>query len=586
MMPATISLPSFSSWWITTGPAIANHLWQSTLFAGVAALLALTLRHNHARVRFWLWFAASAKFLLPFSLLLGLGNHWAWKTVADSQSTLSFVVQEISEPFATPRQAVPAASAVITTAARLLPSILLVVWLCGFVTVVFFWLLRWRRTIATARGARSANSGPELEALRRVEQRRRCARPLELIVCESAPKRPVEPGISGVFHPVLLLPAGIADRLNDAQLEAIITHELCHVRRRDNLAAVVHMLVEAIFWFHPLVWWLGSRLVDERERACDEEVLEMGSDPQAYAEGILKVCEFYLESPLVCVAGVTGSNLKRRIEAIMMRQIAHKIGLGKKLLLAVTGATAIIGPVAVGLLNPAPIRAQTQSAHDPSLAFHDVSITPNKTGERLSTLPLSPVNGVFKATNVSLRSLIEYAYGIRHIQLSGTPDWLDSERYDLTANVLDSLSKPQIKAAMQELLADRFKLRIHREMKNLPTYELVVGTTGPKFSGVQASPGEVISSRIMVNSGHLAAKKCQVGALVDVLEQTTGRIVSDKTGLKGIYDFTLDWTAAPPDSATSIIRALPEQLGLELNAQTALVEMFIIDRVERIQAAP
>ena len=92
--------------------------------------------------------------------------------------------------------------------------------------------------------------------------------------------------------------------------KANVTHELRHVCRRDNLAAVVHMLVEAIFWFYPLVWWLGSRLVDERERACDEEVLLLGSAPQSYAEGILKICEFYLESPVVCAAGVTGSNLK------------------------------------------------------------------------------------------------------------------------------------------------------------------------------------------------------------------------------------------------------------------------------------
>lgn len=81
-------------------------------------------------------------------------------------------------------------------------------------------------------------------------------------------------------------------KLTDAQLESVIAHELCHVRRHDNLAAALHMLVEAVFWFHPLVWWIGARLVDERERACDEEVVRLGSDPQIYAESILKVCEF------------------------------------------------------------------------------------------------------------------------------------------------------------------------------------------------------------------------------------------------------------------------------------------------------
>src|SRR6266576_923925 len=77
----------------------------------------------------------------------------------------------------------------------------------------------------------------------------------------------------------------------------MLAHELWHVQRRDNLAAAVHMLVEAVFWFHPLLWWLGARLVEERERACDEEVLEMGKERQVYAESILKICEFCVESP-------------------------------------------------------------------------------------------------------------------------------------------------------------------------------------------------------------------------------------------------------------------------------------------------
>ena len=91
-------------------------------------------------------------------------------------------------------------------------------------------------------------------------------------------------GVFEFFRPVLLLPEGIAERLMREHLAAIVAHELCHVRSRDNLAAAVHMLVEAIFWFHPLVWWIGRRLVDERERACDEEVLRPGSEPEVYAE--------------------------------------------------------------------------------------------------------------------------------------------------------------------------------------------------------------------------------------------------------------------------------------------------------------
>ena len=151
------------------------------------------------------------------------------------------------------------------------------VWFCGFVVVAAGWAREWLRIRAIVRAASPL--------------------PLDLPIQVVATAARLEPGVVGMFRPVLLLPEGITARLTQAQLQAVLAHELCHVRRRDNLTAAVHMLVEALFWFHPLVWWLGARLVDERERACDEEVLQLGGEPQAYAESILRVCEFYLESP-------------------------------------------------------------------------------------------------------------------------------------------------------------------------------------------------------------------------------------------------------------------------------------------------
>jgi len=121
-----------------------------------------------------------------------------------------------------------------------------------------------------------------------------------------------------------------------------VAHELCYVRRRDNLATVIHMAVEVVFWFHPLVWWLGARLIGERERACDEEVLRNGGEPRAYTEGILKICELYLASPLACVAGVTGGDLKRRIEAIMSNRAAHRLNYAKKAILADAAIAVVV----------------------------------------------------------------------------------------------------------------------------------------------------------------------------------------------------------------------------------------------------
>jgi beta-lactamase regulating signal transducer with metallopeptidase domain len=180
-----------------------------------------------------------------------------------------------------PLVTIPAAGAeVAATAYRSYASAALFLWFCGCAAIAACWATRWKR----------------------MQELRMRATPLRIrsgiasaVPIMSAPGL-VEPGVFGVFRPVLLLPAGIAERLNQSQLEAILAHELCHVRRRDNLTAAIHMAVQAAFWFHPLVWWLGARLVDERERACDEEVLRLGNKPQVYAEGILRVCKLYVES--------------------------------------------------------------------------------------------------------------------------------------------------------------------------------------------------------------------------------------------------------------------------------------------------
>jgi beta-lactamase regulating signal transducer with metallopeptidase domain len=275
-----LALATFSSFsWEGMGMRLANHLWQSTVFGGVVWLLTLLLRKNQAQARCSLWLIASAKFLIPFSLLTGLGSHLARsKTPAIAQPEFLIAIETIGQPFSSTSSnpvSSPASSSSFAVALRFLPVFLLVAWLCGCLAVFCLWWLRWRRLRMARRAGLLAKSGRELEALRRVKQSGRMNGQIGVILSESA----LEPGILGVFHPVLLLPAGISERLNDEELNAILVHELCHVRRRDKLGAALHMLVEALFWFHPQVWWIGARLVDERERACDEEVLRLGAAP-------------------------------------------------------------------------------------------------------------------------------------------------------------------------------------------------------------------------------------------------------------------------------------------------------------------
>jgi TonB family protein len=220
--------------------------------------------------------------------------------------------------------------------------------------------------------------GREVETLRRLERMGGVQKRIELVVTRTS----LEPGIFGIAQPVLMWPEGISGRLEDANLEAVLAHEVWHVRRRDNLTAAIHMFVEAIFWFYPVVWWLGARLLEERERACDEEVLELGTDRHVYAASILKVCEFCVESPLTCVSGVTGADLKKRMVAIMNENVVHKLDFGRKLLLSTAGLLAIAVPITLGLTNAKSSRAESpgentaakvpQTEHHPTRVSKDV----------------------------------------------------------------------------------------------------------------------------------------------------------------------------------------------------------------------
>jgi uncharacterized protein (TIGR03435 family) len=364
-----MTLSSLSLMCASVVSALGNHLWQSTIFAGAVALLSLTLRKYQARWRYGLWLTASAKFLIPFSLLIGVGSHLRW-TAPQQRSTPDMYVtlNEMGQPFTgasvlrTPMHAAAMQPAMVHPSAASLPELLAAIWLCGFIAVLAYWYVQWRRISTLVREAKPLPEGREVEMLRRMEQLAGLPNRIEMLLSASA----MEPGIFGMVRPVLLWPEGISRHLDDAHLDAVLAHEVAHVQRRDNLTCALHMLVEAIFWFHPVVWWLEKRLVEERERACDEEVVRIGKQPQVYAESILKVCEFCVEAPLSCVSGITGADLKKRIVQIMTERVARNLDFSKKLLLAGVALLAVCVPIVFGQVvakQGASLTAATSAEH-------------------------------------------------------------------------------------------------------------------------------------------------------------------------------------------------------------------------------
>jgi beta-lactamase regulating signal transducer with metallopeptidase domain len=307
--------------------ALLDHLWQSTLFAGAIVALMPLFRRQSAALRFALWFAASMKFLVPFAALAALGRALLGAVTPDVAAPLlsairpAAVSMHLAAPLMMPAPAhIPAA------------EVAAIVWAVGMVAITLLCLSRWLELRASLRTASTVASSA----------------PVPVKTASSF----LEPGLVGIFRPVILLPHGLSQQLTQGEMDAILAHELCHLRRRDNLLAAMHMLVEGLFWFHPLVWWIGSRLVEERERACDESVVGSGIRPLVYAEGILKICRFYVQSPLACASGVSGSDLEMRLGAIMARNPVMALHPAKGALLGLGGALVLMLPLAAGMLPP------------------------------------------------------------------------------------------------------------------------------------------------------------------------------------------------------------------------------------------
>ena len=404
---------------------MTNHLWQSTVFGLCAAVLAMAFRRNRARVRFGIWLSASLKFLVPFSLLLSLGSHLAPEAVAAkavATPIAAVAILQISEPF--PERLVSTASE--PPGRNWIAVGMFGIWLCGFAVVSVVRLSRYARIRAAVRASRS----------------------LELLLPAAVRATPamLEPGVFGLWRPILLLPEDIMERLTPAQFEGVVAHELCHIRRRDNLTATIHMVVEALFWFHPLVWWIGARLVEERERACDEAVLSMGSEPFDYADGILGVCRSYLESPSRSFSGVTGSDLKKRIHAILSGQVAADLTFGRKALLAFVAILAVCAPLIIGVIDAPLIRAQSTPRAQVEVASvkrcaDDFELGPRGRGG----FPPSFSPGRMTLNCQDVQSLIDAAYvmyangsnpnrlSLQRVPIEGGPGWIDSERYTINA---------------------------------------------------------------------------------------------------------------------------------------------------------
>ena len=305
-----------------------------------------------------------------------------------------------------------------------------------------------------------------------------------------------------------------------------------------------------------------------------------------------------------------------------MKKIVRYLDFNSEFTLVTAGRLGVSLLIVFGAVSVRPSRGRPQQSPDAAAGyeFEVASIKPDKSGTNMVRMMFRP-DGL-DATNVTLEMLIRLAYGIEEHQISGGPNWLKSDHYDIdakmdspTADAVHKLNEDQRRRAtehmLQVLLADRFKLAVHHDSKELSIYALVVAKNGPKLK--EAKPGDTYPNGIKgpdgigraglmrMGRGQLTGQALPLSALARLLTDQLGRTVVDKTGLSGNYDYTLQWTpdesqggslrgpdtgpqgSAPSSdlSGPSLFTALQEQLGLKLESQKGPVEIYVIDHAEK-----
>ena len=312
------------------------------------------------------------------------------------------------------------------------------------------------------------------------------------------------------------------------------------------------------------------------------------------------------------------TNLARRrpndMSHIQRVPVARKLGLIRRLLFVAVATVALVVPATHGQINGplAPASVDVKS-----IEFDVVSIKPDKSGSGNVRVMNKPDG--YSGTNVTLKMVLEMAYGIKEDLISGEPSWADSASFDIEAKIaeadvaeLKKLDKDQRELArkhmLQAFLADRFQLKTHIDVKQLPVYELLIAKGGPKITpakpgdayanGVKGPDGVAHAGMMMIgNEGtsmQLTGQGIPLTSLVAMLSRQLHRTVLDKTGLAGNYDIKLKWTPedtsasagsgvtdSQTDAGPSIFSALQEQLGLRLQSTKGPVDTLIIDHAEK-----
>jgi uncharacterized protein (TIGR03435 family) len=600
-----------NAWMYIGGWTLMHFVWQGAAIAVAAAMLLRLCRQQTASLRYLIACSAMVAMLggviVTATLIDALSTDVAATPTSSVRATPAGRTDTLL-PIEIPDTATPSELSYARRVEALLPWIVSA-WLCGVLLLLArvaaaWWRVRRLHAIASSTLASSWQS-----AGNRIASRLGLARVIRIVELQHIDV----PLVVGCLRPVVVLPIAAMSSLNAAQVEAIIAHELAHVRRHDYLINLMQTLAETLLFYHPAVWWLSARIRDEREHCCDDAAVAVCGDPVGYAAALAEL-EAWRGDVLDLAAAATGGSLLSRVRRILRVDVSEDSRMSAWTIGLIVAA--IVGGLTANVI------AQAMAPAEPKPKFEVASVRENTSGSNQVSIGVEP-GGRFGAFNIPLVTLMRSAYRLQDSQLVGAPDWTETSRYDINARAEGDLppsspiGPPSTRMLMlQSLLEDRFKLKVHPEVRELPIYALVAARSNAKFGPQLArsdvdcqvkattpeKPSEWPRCGTSMGFGEIKGRARPMTLLASMLAQVVQRPVVDRTGLAGGYDFDLRWTpdtlpARPPGTPAdqpfrmngveidpngpSIFTAIQEQLGLKLESTRGPVDVLVVDHIER-----
>ena len=380
------------------------------------------------------------------------------------------------------------------------------------------------------------------------------------------------PTVVGWLRPVILVPIGALAGLPPEHIEALLAHELAHIRRHDYLVNILQSAAEALLFYHPAVWWISNQIRYERELCCDDIAVAISGDALNYARALADL-ESYRPQHLSPALAANGGSLADRIARLLgQSRTSSRTMPGPGILFA----TLVLAITAWGLFAQSSEPARTARP-----SFEAVSIKPNNLGG--GNVGIHSTRGRLNAsltTKVLIAALaskiIRYRVALRgsqdnYVIIAKTPTPID-------------LNRTALQPYLQSLLADRYHFKFHTTSKDFPGYALLLAKNGPKLTPhTGEEDGNHMNSHGDSRKIDMTSVNVSMAGLADYVGRQLNQPVVDRTGIKGTFDFKLEWAKDDTGEASAplIFTALQEQLGLRLESQKVPMEVIVVDSVDK-----